>query len=82
MISEENINFKIDNDFFNNKKKIKNFLINHSIKSFFNLLTLVVIYIGRNLYINSLKGCNGNEFSCLINIQYIYDGINLILIKF
>lgn len=76
MISKENLNFKIDNDIFNNKKKVKNILINHSIKSFFNLLTLVVIYIGRNLYINSLKGCNGNEFSCLINIQYIYDGIN------
>ena len=38
------------------------------------LITLILILIGRNYYISSLKGCNGDEFLCLRDIKYIYDG--------
>ena len=53
------------------KKKYKRFL-----KYFKEIIILIIIYIGRYLYIKSLIGCNGDEFSCLHNIKFIYEGIN------
>ena len=42
----------------------------------FNVMALIFLYIGTNLYIKSLKGCNGDEFSCInYSLQYIYDDI-------
>ena len=42
----------------------------------FNICTLIFLLKGRYLYIKSLNGCNGNEFSCLnIGIKYIIDDI-------
>lgn len=40
------------------------------------IITLILIFLGRHLYIKSLKGCDGDEFSCLHNIKFIYDGMN------
>lgn len=41
------------------------------------IIGLVLLLIGRNFYIKSLKGCDGDEFKCVaININYIYDDIN------
>lgn len=48
------------------------------IKQFF---CLFIIYQARYIYIKSLKGCNGDEFSCLRDIQYIIDGINYCIIS-
>lgn len=52
----------------NNKYKIINLVI--------NITTIIVIYIARNFYIHSLKGCKGNEYNCLIDIKYISEGID------
>ena len=42
----------------------------------FNICTLILLLRGRYLYIKSLNGCDGNEFSCLnIGINYIIDDI-------
>ena len=38
------------------------------------LIIIIFIILGRKLYILSLKGCNGDEFSCLQDIKFIYDG--------
>ena len=43
---------------------------------FIEIITLFIIFLGRHLYITSLKGCDGDEFSCLHNIKFIYDGMN------
>ena len=68
----DNINnkkyLKLTKNYFEYRKKILIVLK--------ELITLLLIYIGRKLYILSLKGCNGNEFSCLHNINYIYIGMN------
>ena len=51
-------------------------LFNRFYKNIFNICTLIFLLIGRYLYIKSLRGCNGNEFSCLnIGIKYIIDDI-------
>ena len=44
---------------------------------FGNVLAFFFLIIARNLYIKSLKGCNGNEFICIINnnLKYILDDI-------
>ena len=42
---------------------------------FIEMVTLIIIFLGRYLYIKSLKGCNGDEFSCLHNIRFIYEGM-------
>jgi hypothetical protein len=54
-----------------NKRKINQILI-----YFKEFLGIFIIYWARYLYIKSLKGCNGDEHSCLRNMQYINDGIN------
>ena len=56
------------------KKKLfsqKNILL------FTNILAFVFLIIGRFLYIKSLKGCDGDEFICVINndLKYILDDI-------
>ena len=45
------------------------------------IIGLIILLIARFFYIKSLKGCNGDEFSCLGNIQYIIDDINYCLIS-
>ena len=44
---------------------------------FTNIIAFIFLIIGRNFYIKSLKGCNGDEFRCIINnnLQYILDDI-------
>lgn len=54
-----------------NKRKINQIII-----YFKEILGIFIIYKARYFYIKSLKGCNGNEHSCLINMKYINDGIN------
>lgn len=54
-----------------NKRKINQILI-----YFKEFLGIFIIYRARYLYIKSLKGCNGDEHSCLRNMQYINEGIN------
>ena len=69
--NEKYYKVKINNNINKIKKENKRFL-----KYFNEIIILIIIYIGRYLYIKSLIGCNGDEFSCLHNIKYIYDGIN------
>ena len=54
-----------------NKRKINQIII-----YFKEILGIFIIYRARYFYIKSLKGCNGDEYSCLSNMQYINDGIN------
>ena len=68
-------------ELYNLKNKIK--IVKKSKKQykkiflfFIEIITLFIIFIGRHLYISSLKGCDGDEFSCLHNIKFIYDGMN------
>ena len=44
---------------------------------FTNILAFIFLIIGRLLYVKSLKGCDGNEFKCIINnnLKYILDDI-------
>lgn len=44
---------------------------------FINVVAFFFLIIAKKLYIKSLKGCNGNEFTCIINsnLQYILDDI-------
>ena len=47
------------------------------LRNLFNILSLVFLFAGRNLYIKSLKGCDGDEFKCILNtdMKYILDDI-------
>ena len=54
-------NNKIHNNFFRYKKKYNNILI------------ILLLCLGRYLYIKSLKGCDGDESKCTNNINYIID---------
>lgn len=57
----------------NKKQKIKN---TNVYKSFYNIIAFIFLNIGTYLYLKSLKGCDGDEFSCInYSIQYIYDDI-------
>ena len=75
MLNEEFYNLK------NNAKLFKHSKFNFNNKNKILILakeifTLILIFIGRYLYILSLKGCDGDEFSCLHDIKYINDGID------
>ena len=72
MFGEEFNTLKYNNQIFRSKRylKYKKKIFDYIIE----LITLIFILFGRNLYISSLKGCNGDEFSCLFDIKYIYDG--------
>lgn len=69
--------------FFFFKKFYKNLLKNKYliIQRIIDISIIIMIFIGRYLYIKSLKGCKGNEYRCSINIKYIYDGINYCIIS-
>ena len=56
-------NNKNHNNYFRFKKKYNNIFI------------ILLLYIGRYLYIKSLKGCNGDESKCTNNITYIIDDL-------
>ena len=60
-----------------NSEKKDNFFYPCVSKILFNILSLVFLFVGRNLYIKSLLGCNGEEFKCIINsnMKYILDDI-------
>ena len=62
--NEKYYKVKINNNINKIKKENKRFL-----KYFNEIIILIIIYIGRYLYIKSLIGCNGDEFSCLHNIN-------------
>ena len=55
--------YKKLNNLKNNKNNKKIFIFK---KIFNNILIIIFFYFGRNLYIKSLKGCNGDEFKCII----------------
>ena len=56
---------------FNYKKKIT---IVYTTLS--NIIGFIILCIATFLYLKSLKGCNGNEFSCInYSLKYIYDDI-------
>ena len=66
----------LNDKYYNKRKLIKRFIF------FFNEgICLLLLYKARNLYIISLKGCDGDEYSCLRNIQYINDGINYCILS-
>ena len=60
-----------------NSEKKDNFFYPCVSKILFNILSLVFLFVGRNLYIKSLKGCDGDEFKCILNtdMKYILDDI-------
>ena len=69
--------YKIRNEsLFRNEKKIK-IIILYLSKCVFNILALIFLIIGRNYYIKSLLGCDGEEFKCIIksDMKYIFDDI-------
>ena len=70
-ITDEDLNRKMGKSLKNILKKRK-----YHLNFFKEIITLILIYLGRNLYIKSLKGCDGNEFSCLHNIKFIYEGMD------
>ena len=59
----DNVSFNIKN-----KKILIRFIV--------EIITLIYLFIGRYLYILSLKGCSGTEYDCLFDIKYIIDDIN------
>ena len=57
-------------------RKIINFFRSYLLKIILNISSLIFLFVGRKLYIKSLKGCDGDEFSCIIsNMKYIFDDI-------
>lgn len=64
-----------------NAKK-KNNLYPYFLNFSFNIFALILLYIGTKSYLKSLKGCKGEEFSCIsIRIQWIYDDIHFCLLS-
>ena len=59
------------------KKKKKNFANLNISRIIFNITSLIFLFIGRNFYIKSLIGCDGEEFKCILNsnMKYILDDI-------
>ena len=57
--------------------KIITLEISYLFKILLNILAFFFLLIGRNLYIKSLLGCDGEEFKCVINnnMKYILDDI-------
>ena len=40
-----------------------------------NILMTSFLFIGRYLYVKSLKGCDGDEFKCTKSLKYIVDDL-------
>ena len=59
-------------NFFKRKYTYKNIFL-----LFTNIIAFIFLIIAKHLYIKSLKGCNGDEFKCVINnnLTYILDDI-------
>ena len=75
------MNFLIKSKSGYSQLQAKSFLRKRNIISLFKeLLGLSFLLIGRSFYIKSLKGCDGDEFKCVvINIKYIFDDIHYCL---
>ena len=76
MMDYSNIIFNFYKIFSSKKKSLFNFKVKSILNLIKEIITLFFIYLGRDLYIKSLKGCNGDEYSCLHNISFIYEGMN------
>ena len=69
----ENIKLIKEYKYKNNKKK---YLLKNLFKYINNIFALILIFLGRNFYIKSLKGCYGDEYTCIkFGLKYIYDDI-------
>ena len=67
--------FKYSKIFFRLKKQA--FVNSYLLKIVLNILAFTFLLYGRNLYIKSLIGCDGDEFKCIIRnkLDYILDDI-------
>ena len=59
-----------------NKIPCKKLPLRNLFKYINNIFALTLIFLGRYLYIKSLKGCYGDEYTCInFGLQYILDDI-------